>query len=60
MIRVYKYYSVILVKVIVLLMIHYIVKRLLLIFPTLFGIMLVNFIIVQAAPGGPVQQVLAK
>lgn len=41
-------------------MIHYIVKRLLLIFPTLFGIMLVNFIIVQAAPGGPVQQVLAK
>ncbi len=28
--------------------------------PTLFGIMLINFIIVQAAPGGPVQQILAK
>lgn len=38
----------------------YIFKRLLLIIPTLFGIMLVNFIIVQAAPGGPVQQMLAK
>ena len=35
-------------------------KRLLLIIPTLFGIMLVNFIIIQAAPGGPVQQILAK
>jgi microcin C transport system permease protein len=38
----------------------YILKRLLLIVPTLFGIMLINFIIVQAAPGGPVQQMLAK
>ena len=28
--------------------------------PTLFGIMLVNFVIVQAAPGGPVQQVIAE
>jgi len=28
--------------------------------PTLFGIMLINFIIVQAAPGGPVEQILAK
>jgi microcin C transport system permease protein len=28
--------------------------------PTLFGIMLINFIIVQAAPGGPVQQILSK
>lgn len=28
--------------------------------PTLFGIMLVNFIIIQAAPGGPIQQIVAK
>jgi len=28
--------------------------------PTLFGIMLLNFIIIQAAPGGPVEQTLAK
>ena len=41
-------------------MTQYIFRRLLLIIPTLFGIMLVNFIIIQAAPGGPVQQVLAK
>jgi len=32
----------------------------LLIVPTLFGIMVVNFIIVQAAPGGPVEQALAQ
>jgi microcin C transport system permease protein len=41
-------------------MLAYIVRRLLLIIPTLFGIMVVNFIIVQAAPGGPVEQMLAK
>ena len=38
----------------------YILKRLLLIIPTLIGILLVNFIIVQAAPGGPVDQMIAK
>ena len=38
----------------------YITKRLLLIFPTLFGIMLINFIIIQFAPGGPVEQALAQ
>ncbi|MDE0269840.1 MAG: microcin C ABC transporter permease YejB [Gammaproteobacteria bacterium] len=38
---------------------RYILKRLALIVPTLFGIMLVNFIIVQFAPGGPVEQALA-
>ncbi len=38
----------------------YILRRLLLIPVTLFGIVLVNFIIVQMAPGGPVEQVLAK
>lgn len=38
----------------------YIFRRLLLIIPTLFGIMLLNFVIVQAAPGGPVEQTLAQ
>ena len=28
--------------------------------PTLFGIILINFLIVQAAPGGPVEQMIAK
>lgn len=41
-------------------MFKYISKRLLLILPTLFGIMLVNFVIIQAAPGGPVEQAIAK
>ena len=41
-------------------MLAYIVRRLLLIIPTLFGIMVVNFVIVQAAPGGPVEQLIAK
>ena len=41
-------------------MLAYIIRRLLLIIPTLFGIMVVNFIIVQAAPGGPVQQLIAQ
>ncbi len=38
----------------------YIIRRLLLIFPTLVGIMLLNFVIVQLAPGGPIETVLAK
>ncbi|WP_417329686.1 microcin C ABC transporter permease YejB [Halomonas cupida] len=38
----------------------YILRRLLLMIPTLVGIMLLNFIIVQAAPGGPIDQVLAR
>lgn len=38
----------------------YILKRLLLMIPTLLGIMVLNFIIVQAAPGGPVEQTIAK
>ena len=36
-------------------MLNYIIKRLFLIIPTLFGILAVNFIIIQAAPGGPVE-----
>ena len=39
---------------------NYILKRLLLIPLTLLGILLVNFIIIQFAPGGPVEQTLAK
>jgi microcin C transport system permease protein len=38
----------------------YILRRLLLIVPTLFGIMLLNFVIIQAAPGGPVDRMLAQ
>lgn len=41
-------------------MFAYILRRLLLIIPTLFGILLINFIIIQAAPGGPVEQMIAK
>ena len=41
-------------------MLAYIIRRLLLIIPTLFGILLINFIIIQAAPGGPVEQAIAK
>lgn len=41
-------------------MLAYIIRRLLLIIPTLLGILLLNFIIIQAAPGGPVEQMIAK
>src|SRR4051812_21023628 len=38
----------------------YIVRRLLLMIPTLLGIMVINFVIVQFAPGGPVERVIAR
>ena len=41
-------------------MIAYIIRRLLLMIPTLFGIMLVSFVVVQFAPGGPVERVIAQ
>ncbi len=41
-------------------MLNYILRRLLLMIPTLFGIMVLNFLIVQAAPGGPIEQIVAK
>lgn len=41
-------------------MLNYIIKRLLLIIPTLFGVMVLNFAIIQAAPGGPVEQMIAQ
>ncbi|MBY5986610.1 microcin C ABC transporter permease YejB [Roseovarius atlanticus] len=37
----------------------YIVRRLLLIIPTLIGIMIINFALVQFLPGGPVEQAIA-
>src|SRR4051795_5043735 len=41
-------------------MLAYLLRRLLLVVPTLFGIMVLNFFIVQAAPGGPVEQMIAR
>jgi microcin C transport system permease protein len=41
-------------------MIAYAFRRILLMIPTLFAIMVVNFFIVQAAPGGPIEQMIAK
>ncbi|MEM7774779.1 MAG: microcin C ABC transporter permease YejB [Pseudomonadota bacterium] len=38
----------------------YLLKRILLIFPTLFGIMLISFAIVQFAPGGPIERIIAQ
>ena len=38
----------------------YLLRRLLLIVPTLFGIMLLNFAIIQVVPGGPVEQMIAQ
>ncbi len=37
----------------------YILKRLLLMIPTLFGVLLVTFVVIQFVPGGPVEQYLA-
>jgi microcin C transport system permease protein len=41
-------------------MLAYVARRLLLMIPTLLGIMVLNFVIVQAAPGGPVEQMIAR
>jgi microcin C transport system permease protein len=38
----------------------YLLKRLALMIPTLLGIMLINFVVIQFAPGGPVEQMIAK
>ncbi len=38
----------------------YILRRLLLMIPTLFGIMLINFTLTQFVPGGPVEQIIAR
>ena len=41
-------------------MLAYIVKRLLLMVPTLFGVLLVTFAVIQFVPGGPVEQMVAQ
>ena len=41
-------------------MLHYILKRIVLMIPTLFLILLINFCIVQIAPGGPVEQSIQR
>ena len=38
----------------------YIIRRLLLMIPTLFAIMVINFVVIHVAPGGPVEQVIAQ
>jgi len=38
----------------------YILRRLLLMIPTIFGIMLVSFALIQFAPGGPVERIIAQ
>ncbi|MCO5063668.1 MAG: microcin C ABC transporter permease YejB [Rhizobiaceae bacterium] len=38
----------------------YVLRRLLLMIPTIFGIMAISFIVIQFAPGGPVEQVIAR
>ena len=38
----------------------YLIRRLLLVIPTLFGIIAINFVVVQFAPGGPVEQMVAE
>ena len=41
-------------------MLAYIIRRLVLMIPTLLGIMIINFAIVQFAPGGPIEQIIAE
>ena len=41
-------------------MFAYILKRLLLMIPTLFGVLLLTFVVIQFVPGGPVEQYLAE
>ncbi len=41
-------------------MLNYIARRILLMIPTIFGIMLVSFVIVQFVPGGPVERAIAQ
>ena len=38
----------------------YLIRRLILVIPTLFGIIAINFAVVQLAPGGPVEQMIAE
>ena len=41
-------------------MLAYLTRRLLLVIPTLLGILVINFVVIQALPGGPVQRVISE
>ncbi len=41
-------------------MLAYVLKRLLLMVPTLFGVLLLTFVVIQFVPGGPVEQMVAQ
>lgn len=41
-------------------MLHYLLKRLLLMVPTLLGVLLLTFVVIQFVPGGPVEQMVAQ
>jgi len=38
----------------------YIIRRILLMVPTILGIMLLTFVVIQFAPGGPVDRIMAQ
>ena len=38
----------------------YLIRRLILVIPTLLGIMMINFLVIQVVPGGPVEQLIAQ
>ena len=38
----------------------YIIRRILLMIPTLFAIMVINFVVIHIAPGGPIEQIIAE
>ena len=41
-------------------MLSYLLKRILLMVPTIFGVLTITFVIAQFVPGGPVEQVIAE
>ena len=41
-------------------MLNYLLKRLLLMVPTLLGVLLLTFVVIQFVPGGPVEQMVAQ
>jgi microcin C transport system permease protein len=41
-------------------MLSYILKRILMMLPTLFGVVLLTFVVTQFVPGGPVEQMMAQ
>ena len=41
-------------------MLSYLLKRLLLMVPTLLGVLTITFIVIQFVPGGPIEQIMAE